>query len=407
MSSLQTRCPACQTLFRVAEEQLAIKNGSVRCGQCRLVFNANEHLVAPEEDVPMLTEIIASEPAPINALKVEETKEIEQKKAPLPEKITENVSAKITLNSAENLSKTSPTHAFDKARVETPKKIFNASEIGAQHVINSLSSEKTPEKALEFDISTFDENVTEPLKTLENPLVSAPETALEAHKKSTNEDNATTNIAAQQEQIFNTVKEDALHQNLPQALKTPAENIFIAAMPTQNDGAIYAAKAPKIEPPFWVNLTWMLTGLCFVLVLAAQMLVHFRGEIAVRLPALRPSIELLSNRFDLSMNYPQQTELVSIETSDLQTDSEKHILHVSATLRNKAATAQAYPALELTLTDQMDQVLVRRIFTASDYLSSATRNKKLFAANSDVSVFLSLEAKNLQAIGYRLEVFYP
>lgn len=40
-----TRCPHCSTTFRVTEEQLALANGSVRCGSCLQVFDATVHFV--------------------------------------------------------------------------------------------------------------------------------------------------------------------------------------------------------------------------------------------------------------------------------------------------------------------------------------------------------------------------
>lgn len=43
--SQYTRCPACRTVFRVGEEQLARAAGRVRCGQCKGVFDGNAHMV--------------------------------------------------------------------------------------------------------------------------------------------------------------------------------------------------------------------------------------------------------------------------------------------------------------------------------------------------------------------------
>ncbi|MDE2004451.1 MAG: zinc-ribbon domain-containing protein [Betaproteobacteria bacterium] len=40
-----TRCPGCATVFRVTSEQLALREGQVRCGHCRAVFDANSQLV--------------------------------------------------------------------------------------------------------------------------------------------------------------------------------------------------------------------------------------------------------------------------------------------------------------------------------------------------------------------------
>ncbi|SFD85409.1 DUF3426 domain-containing protein [Paracidovorax konjaci] len=42
-----TRCPACGTTFKVVADQLRISEGWVRCGQCKEVFDASAHLVAP------------------------------------------------------------------------------------------------------------------------------------------------------------------------------------------------------------------------------------------------------------------------------------------------------------------------------------------------------------------------
>ena len=41
-----TRCPGCATIFRVSDEQIALRDGQVRCGQCRAVFDANNHRLA-------------------------------------------------------------------------------------------------------------------------------------------------------------------------------------------------------------------------------------------------------------------------------------------------------------------------------------------------------------------------
>ncbi|PUA20556.1 DUF3426 domain-containing protein [Glaciimonas sp. PCH181] len=45
--ALATQCPHCQTIFRVANDQLKLRAGLVRCGACREVFNGIEHLVRP------------------------------------------------------------------------------------------------------------------------------------------------------------------------------------------------------------------------------------------------------------------------------------------------------------------------------------------------------------------------
>ena len=41
-----TRCPGCKTIFRVTEPQLALRDGQVRCGHCRTVFDGRAAMVS-------------------------------------------------------------------------------------------------------------------------------------------------------------------------------------------------------------------------------------------------------------------------------------------------------------------------------------------------------------------------
>jgi predicted Zn finger-like uncharacterized protein len=50
--SLATRCPVCQTVFRVVQDQLKVSEGWVRCGRCAEVFNAAQALFELEAAGP-------------------------------------------------------------------------------------------------------------------------------------------------------------------------------------------------------------------------------------------------------------------------------------------------------------------------------------------------------------------
>ncbi|MFT5575505.1 MAG: putative Zn finger-like uncharacterized protein [Bermanella sp.] len=49
MAAKATRCPHCQTSFRVTETHLATARGLVRCGACLEIFNAAEHWIETEQ----------------------------------------------------------------------------------------------------------------------------------------------------------------------------------------------------------------------------------------------------------------------------------------------------------------------------------------------------------------------
>jgi predicted Zn finger-like uncharacterized protein len=46
--SLKTRCPACDTVFKIVPDQLKVSSGWVRCGRCAEVFDAASHAVASD-----------------------------------------------------------------------------------------------------------------------------------------------------------------------------------------------------------------------------------------------------------------------------------------------------------------------------------------------------------------------
>lgn len=69
-AKLVTRCPACRTAFRLVADQLRLRQGLVRCGQCDTVFDAREHLIevpAPAASAPVATDtpgVAPNAPAP-------------------------------------------------------------------------------------------------------------------------------------------------------------------------------------------------------------------------------------------------------------------------------------------------------------------------------------------------------
>ena len=66
--ALATQCPHCKTTFRVAQDQLKLRAGLVRCGSCKEIFNGIEHLLRPDSVTPPPTAPAKpAEHAPANA----------------------------------------------------------------------------------------------------------------------------------------------------------------------------------------------------------------------------------------------------------------------------------------------------------------------------------------------------
>lgn len=55
--ALATKCPHCNTTFRVAHDQLKLRGGIVRCGACNEVFDGNAALVDPAPRTPVIIDL--------------------------------------------------------------------------------------------------------------------------------------------------------------------------------------------------------------------------------------------------------------------------------------------------------------------------------------------------------------
>jgi len=66
--ALITRCPSCETAFRVHQHQLEARDGRVRCGRCAVVFDARAALIPETRAMPEATarapEQMPAAPAP-------------------------------------------------------------------------------------------------------------------------------------------------------------------------------------------------------------------------------------------------------------------------------------------------------------------------------------------------------
>jgi hypothetical protein len=156
------------------------------------------------------------------------------------------------------------------------------------------------------------------------------------------------------------------------------------------------------EPPRRAVWPFVLVAVLLLLTLLLQLLYHFRTELVLRMPDAAALYKMLGADIPL----PRNPALVSIESSDLQSDNARGLFVLQATLKNGAAYAQAWPALELSLTDTNDSVVSRRVMYAAEYLPPGTTSDS-FAAHGEVAVQLWIEARNIGASGYRLYLFYP
>jgi predicted Zn finger-like uncharacterized protein len=165
------------------------------------------------------------------------------------------------------------------------------------------------------------------------------------------------------------------------------------------------------EPPrSRYGVAWGLGALIAAAALAGQLVYQYRTELATLAPQLQPLLAEGCRFLDCELRLPRRPDLLSIESSDLQSDARREgLIVLNAVIRNRAAFAQELPALELTLTDAGDRPLVRRVLRPADYapgLAPALRGPGL-APGAEAVLRLHFDTGGVRATGYRLYLFYP
>ncbi len=164
-------------------------------------------------------------------------------------------------------------------------------------------------------------------------------------------------------------------------------------------------EAPRRHP-----VLWGIAALLAAAALAGQAAYRYRTELAVLLPEARAPLEATCKAMGCTVALPRRPELMGIESSDLQADGKgDNVIVLNAVLRNRAPFPQEYPALELTLTDDADRPVVRRVLRPADYLGAARAAQASvgIAAGGEAAFRLSLDASRARATGYRLYLFFP
>jgi len=176
-----------------------------------------------------------------------------------------------------------------------------------------------------------------------------------------------------------------------------------AAAPAHKPPPKPKASTPK-KPRKW---PWAIGSLLLIVLIVAQGFYFLRVDIAAQLPGLKPALTSYCELLGCTIPLPEKTDLMSIESSDLAAvPMQPNVVTLSALLHNHATYTQAYPSLELSLTDTQDKVLVRRVFTPTEYLPSGDDSKLGLGANREINIQLHLDSGELRPVGYKLLLFF-
>lgn len=176
----------------------------------------------------------------------------------------------------------------------------------------------------------------------------------------------------------------------------------------QGKGSSYEADLLEGQTLRRTSQKWLLASLLMIVILAGQGIHFYRTELSIAAPGIKPLLEKYCMLFRCAIGLPKQIALLSLESTDLRINPvhQTEAVMLIATIRNHAPFPQELPALLLTLTDIDDRPLTSRILTAHDYVDKEI-GSNIFAANSEIDIKLYFDNSELNAMGYRLLLYYP
>ncbi|MGD9953273.1 MAG: zinc-ribbon and DUF3426 domain-containing protein [Burkholderiales bacterium] len=191
--------------------------------------------------------------------------------------------------------------------------------------------------------------------------------------------------------------------------KPPAAAVARATAPDADDEPLPEFLEDEPPRPRYA-VAWGLAALIALGALLGQLGYQYRSDIATLAPGLRPALEEGCRFLGCEVHLRRRPELLSIESSDLQADPARasHIV-LNVVIRNRAAYLQELPALELTLTDDEERAVVRRVLRPRDYLRGPAFASQAggLAPGAEAVLRVHFDTAGLRATGYRLYLFYP
>ncbi|WP_072790583.1 DUF3426 domain-containing protein [Duganella sacchari] len=522
--ALATKCPHCNTVFRVAHDQLKLRGGIVRCGSCNEVFDGNAALLEPPAPLPASipfdqqmaaldtrAEAVLASAAPEPALELDATPEpaapeLEPELEPATafdiDLDDEAVASAPPIPLPAELATLPPnTEAlFDlDLNIESEPDLEASSEPeiaavpASDAVLDDLESlgEEELEAALEAELQAMEQTLADvqhdadgqpitedayanmsggrieptwdeaPLDepqagagpALDHAFAAADAAIFSADDEVEDSDAEAAPASTphvidadlasflgeadaeaapaepepalvpsrpRRDDELDEVDEEALVQlssaGLNEAQSARAHAYLHTA--TAEEAPAYEAHAEPEEPGFVkrdrqrqkfgkaATIAMSLGSVLLVGALLMQAVTTFRNSIAATVPALKPALAAACQTLGCKIELPTQIDDLTIEQGELQTLSDT-TFSFTTLLRNQSATAQAWPSIELTLEDDKDKRVLRRVFGPRDYLHQDVAFDQGFAPHTEQAVKLYFELRELKASGYHIAVFYP
>ncbi|MEX3962382.1 zinc-ribbon and DUF3426 domain-containing protein [Paraburkholderia sp. EG286B] len=454
---LATRCPFCETVFRIQPTQLAVRRGLVRCGHCQEAFDASGSLYEMPEGgdftraVPVAAEIAASltsppsEPAsrfaaqPASGLASQfasQSQSTSQQPNVQPDQADQPAAAPSqepppTLGATPNFTnRTWDPWAPPQDSQRDPRLKYDADKLPGASVARGASPGVAP--AAESRVA-FDDEPTlgrapqqaaphapaapaaAPVPPPRQPAAAEPFPP--AARWTRSEPNLGTGGPTEPTFSANEASaaarmndpEPALGPRTREAAPEPA---FSALSPNDGASPFAVTREAPARPRGSRGLVWRILGTLIAILLLALLVVQLawwqRETVMVYWPDSQSLYQQACEQLGCRVLPPRDIDGLLVEPSDLrQVDNEPHHLELKVPLRNRFNVALAYPAIELSLLDRQNNIVVRRVLWPQDYVTPGTSIEAGLPARTTQTMIVRLDTGDVVASNFRIEIFYP
>ena len=410
--ALAARCPNCRAMFRVTADQLKLRNGLVRCGACRHVFDAVVTLNYIDDPAPapwtqagvgaVIAAIRQAEKVPADAAELPggAAGAIEEPVTglhPARPGTVESDSAGVVAAAALEVPADDAGRSGDAAAER-------AAVVDEPAAANEDAAADTPE-APATDPGRPGESIGERAAAVAAAVDEGATVELEKPDDAGRREACPPADAEQSESSAATLPLPGPPTLAYRALAAAAMAAGVAATAATPYFLRYALARRRRRSPLFA-----IAFVLLALVLLAQLAAAFRAEILAAFPQARPALVELCKVFRCTVDWPARRDLLAVVGSDLQVRPGTDVYELTAIVRTRGSITLALPAIELTLSDTLERPVVRRVFAPDDYLAgtpdAAARRLAGLEAGADLSVSITFAAPGLRASGFVVYPFY-
>ena len=465
---LATRCPFCETVFRLQPAQFAQHRGLVRCGHCQEVFDASSSLFDVAEGGDFSTAKPVAAAAVIESLSGERQPEpalggdARNPAASASSRVSANLSTSTLDSRLHEHASSVPLAPLPLGRNErapvtsgTPRQATEP-ELRAGGFTAPLPADDEPTLA-DAPLDPFaypaDDELDEPTVATPPARPAAPAAAPRF------EDEAPRVWRKSERSEASSLDEPALREpagrrgipdNEPSFGSAGAgEARFGAAAaagaagaggiggsggpggprppggpsPAGSSGEPFSVKPPVGDggDPFTVRretrpaeagrVGWIVAGVVLatllVIALLGQLAWWQRETVMINVPRSQILYAQACAHLGCQLTPPHDIEGLLVEPSDLRQIDGPHKLELKMPLHNRLNIALAYPAIELTLLDDQNNVAVRRVLWPQDYVPPGTVIASGLPPHATQTMIVHLDTGSAVASNFRVQIFYP